>query len=416
MSIIMTQPPVFDASQEDEHARVLSPEQWLRLNNAALALAHAATRPALLDTLADQLAALFTFDHASLTYPDGSAWQWLPLGGPALARTPDESEAVRQVLDRHEPVIRLLDEGRSAAAFASIVVLPLLDAGRLLGTLQLAQRADNAFTPAEVELASLLAAHVAAALVKHEQIEQLHAEMDTLNERVDALELLNQELDAYDYSAAHDLKAPLSIVNNYAFLLQEALGDGSRDDAVAYAGEIERTVRAMARLLDQLLMVTRAADDDEVLPVTAVRPVLEQVQAQFRQPLAQAGIRLQIEGELPDVRAYPVQLETIFANLVGNAIKYRSETQTPTILIRGMADETQAYFEVRDNGIGMTESEQAKLFRRFSRVGSKEAEGTGLGLAIARRTVERLGGTLGVTSTPGQGSTFAFSLPLAAHE
>ena len=408
-----TQPPTFDSSSDSDNSQQA---RLLRLNAVTLALAQVASRPALLAALSAQIGGLFAFDHASLTLSDGSTWQPQPLGG--LASAPEVWEAAQQALATREPVMRAMKEIEGVSEeFGSIFALPLLtDDGHLLGTLQLALRRENAFTPADVTLAGLLAAQVAAALANVERLEAMQTQFETLAARVEALELLNQELDAYDYSAAHDLKAPLNIANNYAFLLQDALSDGHSEDAAAFAGEIERTVRGMARLLDQLLLVTRAADDDDVPPATAVHPVLEQVQAQFRQLLDQGGIRLTVAGDLPDVSAYPVQLETIFSNLIGNAIKYMGEAADPTITIYGVADDTQAYFEVRDNGIGMSEAEQAKLFRRFSRVGSKEAEGTGLGLAIARRTVERLGGSLGVTSAPGQGSTFSFSLPLARRE
>src|SRR5690606_885209 len=145
-------------------------------------------------------------------------------------------------------------------------------------------------------------------------------------------------------------------------------------------------------------------------------PVLNKVLGQFRQPLASAGITLAVDGTLPQVVAWPVQLETIFANLIGNAIKYIGATTQPAIHITVALKGAFARFEVRDNGIGMSDAEQARLFRSFSRDGKSEAEGTGLGLAIARRTVERLGGNLGVSSVPGQGSRFWFTLPLGASE
>ena len=402
----MTLPPAFDGPDDQQP----DARQLLLLNAATLALTHAASLPALFETLAAHIGSLFSFDHASLTYHDGRDWQLALLGGLDSVQTPETCPAIQQALATHEPVIRQNGDGQTtASAFESLVVLPLLDDGRMLGTLQLAHRQPNAFAPADVELASLLAAHVAAALVSAARLEDAQAQ-------IDALALLNQELDAYDYSAAHDLKAPLNIINNYAFLLQDALKDGNLEEAASFGVEISQTVRGRARLLDQLLLVTRAADETEVPPATPVRPVLEQVRAQFRQPLEQGGITLRIEGDLPQVIAYPVQLETIFSNLIGNAIKYIGATENPTITISSRADDSQAHFEVRDNGIGMTEAEQARLFRRFSRVGRNEAEGTGLGLAIARRTVERLGGTMGVTSAPGQGSAFAFSLPLAQRQ
>lgn len=361
-------------------------ERWRTLAGITPALAQADTHDALVQTLIASLPRLFSLQTALLCLETDAVRAFFPLTD--AATTPADCT------DGPLP------------GFASTLRL-VLPGGH--GILQLASAQPDAYTADDQALAEALAEHLGTAL-ENISVRAL------LVERINALELLNEELDAYDYSAAHDLKAPLNIINNYAFLIQETTQEAGLTEAADLAEALADTSRAMARLLDQLLAVTRAADENDTPPATRVQPVLDKVLAQFTQPLASADIALQVAVDIPAVRAYPVQLETIFANLVSNAIKYIGETEKPRIQI--IAAETQDYarFEVRDNGIGMTQTEQARLFRRFSRVGKSEAEGTGLGLAIARRTVERLGGSLGVSSAPGEGSTFWFTLPLAMAE
>lgn len=362
------------------------------LHEVAASLAQVDDREALATALASGIRRLFARDAVGLYMPTGDAWKALAL---ADVRAPEGGEEIAWALAAGLPVASL--DGKTLG-----LLLPASGSPR--GVIVFMRDEAGGFSAADKLLARLLASHVSTALVTIERV-------TALNERVAALEQLNQELDAYDYSAAHDLKAPLNIINNYAFLMLDVLKDGDRAAAAAYTGEIMHTARAMARLLDQLLTVTRAADENDVAPVIQVKPVLDTVLAQFRRALTDGGITLEVGETLPDVRAYPVQLETVLANLIGNAIKYIGKTDNPRITINATAEGQLVRFEVRDNGIGMTEAEQARLFRRFSRVGKIEAEGTGLGLAIARRTVERLGGTLGVTSAPGEGSTFWFTLP-----
>lgn len=362
------------------------------LDEIAWTMAQATDIEGLTTALASGIAHLFPVDHAGLYLNNADKWQLHPL---ADLPPPEAGEHTAWALAAGLPI---------AAIDNTMIAVRLPESASPRGALVITRDSSNGYSPDDILLARLLAGHVATALANLERV-------STLKERVDTLEQLNQELDAYDYSAAHDLKAPLNIINNYAFLILDVLQDGDRAAAAAYTGEIMHTARAMARLLDQLLTVTRAADENDIAPVTPVKPILDNVIAQLRQPLETAGITLDVSADLPAVRAYPVQLEAIFANLVGNAIKYIGKPDNPRITISSTREDKLIRFEVRDNGIGMSEAEQTRLFRRFSRVGKAEAEGTGLGLAIARRMVERLGGKLGVTSAPGQGSSFWFTLP-----
>ena len=117
-------------------------------------------------------------------------------------------------------------------------------------------------------------------------------------------------------------------------------------------------------------------------------------------------------GSLPAVSIHRVHLQQIFQNLIGNAVKYRSE-EAPVIQIAAEKREREWLFSVRDNGIGIAVEYQAQIFGLFKRLHSGDGyEGTGIGLAICKRAVERYGGRIWVESELGKGSTFYFTLPL----
>ncbi|MEN6518422.1 MAG: ATP-binding protein [Methanospirillum sp.] len=117
---------------------------------------------------------------------------------------------------------------------------------------------------------------------------------------------------------------------------------------------------------------------------------------------------------LPAVFADPTQLQQIFANLVGNAIKYRRQNCSPRVHVSARRDGSIAEFSVADNGIGIEAEYFDQIFQIYKRLHThEEYEGTGIGLALVKRSVEQYGGTVRVESIPGEGSTFFFTLPAA---
>ena len=125
--------------------------------------------------------------------------------------------------------------------------------------------------------------------------------------------------------------------------------------------------------------------------------------------LEESGATLDV-GELPVVLADPTQLHQLFQNLIANALKFRSEVP-PTIIVRATEDGDRWRFSVADNGIGFDMRFADRIFQMFQRLHERERfSGSGIGLAIAKRVVERHGGTISVESTPGEGTTFFFTL------
>ena len=212
---------------------------------------------------------------------------------------------------------------------------------------------------------------------------------------------------------AHDLRTPLTAIVAYASLMQERV---KPEEAHDHAAAILRLAMQMDALIQDLLTVSRLHAGRLPLHLTPVGPatlVREAVQAQELNA-EQRGISLDAEVEpgLSPVQADAERMRQVFANVVGNAVKF-----TPpggAVRVRAGAAGEGVRFAVADTGPGIPPEELPHVFERFWQSPSGEAGGTGLGLAIAKGLVERHGGSLEVQSRPGEGSTFSFVLPAAA--
>jgi light-regulated signal transduction histidine kinase (bacteriophytochrome) len=137
--------------------------------------------------------------------------------------------------------------------------------------------------------------------------------------------------------------------------------------------------------------------------------IIRNVLSNLKITIAEAGAKITY-GSLPSVTYDPMRLTQIFQNLIGNAIKYRGDRR-PEIQIGATKREGETVFFVKDNGIGIDPANQEKIFGIFQRLHGTQYEGTGIGLAMVKKIVERQGGQIWVESTPGEGSTFFFSVP-----
>ncbi len=244
-----------------------------------------------------------------------------------------------------------------------------------------------------------------------EDVRRLNAELEQrVEERTQELSRINDELRQFAYVASHDLQEPLRTVGSYAQLLARRYKgqlDESADDFIHYM--VDGVVR-MHGLLNDMLAYSRVTDSS-AKPLASVncevglRAALMNLEAAIQENEAQV-----LSGPLPILQADEGQMIQLFQNLVGNAIKYRSE-EAPRIEITAEHLEGFWQFAVTDNGIGIDPKYSERIFGIFKRLHGKELPGTGMGLAICKKIVERHGGRIWVESKPNQGSTFFFTLP-----
>jgi len=224
----------------------------------------------------------------------------------------------------------------------------------------------------------------------------------------------NRALEAYASSVTHDLRAPLRGIRQWADSLLEDHGPDLPDEARGYAERIVVSAMRMAALIDDLLTYSRAsAENLKLAPVSlhaVVQDVLQQLEAHLRDRHAQVTV----EEPLPTVQGHQAALFHVVENLLTNAAKYVPPGVQPQIALRAETSAGRVRVWCVDNGIGIAPEAQERIFEPFERLSTAASTGTGIGLAIVRRTLERMGGRVGVESEPGQGSRFWFELPEAA--
>ena len=227
------------------------------------------------------------------------------------------------------------------------------------------------------------------------------------------LERSNADLEAFAYVASHDLAEPLRSVAGFVALLESQYGDRLDDRAREFIAYAVDGVERMQRMIDDLLLYARAGTTDLRLERVDAGELVAGALRDLGTAVAERGATVEV-GELPVLRADPSQLQRVFLNLLGNAIKYTAPGVAPQVMVSGRSAGDDAEIAVADNGIGIEPAQAERAFEMFARLPGRAAEyqGTGLGLAISRRIVERHGGRLWVEPNAGGGSVFALRLPL----
>ena len=297
----------------------------------------------------------------------------------------------------------------------SLVMMPIRTV-EPIGAIGVYWAARHKATPEEVNLLQALADSASVAMEAagvFATLEKRVAERtDELARRTTELEVLNRELEAFSYSVAHDLRAPLITIDGFAQVLKETAGESLDDAGLGHLGHIQTAVARMHKLIEDLLGLAKIVRAPMVKAEVDLSAMASEIAQRLRDGSPQRRSEIIIAPHL-SAQGDPGLIRLVLENLLMNAWKFTSKREHAHIeldTVRGA--EGGAVFRLKDNGAGFDPRYAAKLFGPFQRCHSQsDFPGTGIGLATVQRIVHRHGGKIWVEAQLDRGASFYFTLP-----
>jgi signal transduction histidine kinase len=323
-----------------------------------------------------------------------------------------------QLILREAPVQMPADSvpmGNQSQPSASLMYVPVRSREQVIGLLSIQSYTINAYSREDLKLLQALADHGAGALDRiqaEEKIKELNYELeDRIAERTAALVATVGELEAFSYSVSHDMRAPLRAMQGYAQILMEdypgKILDGT---ATEYLTRIARASVRLDSFIQDVLTYAKVLRSNAPLKAVEVTVLIRDL-LDAHPDWDAPKTRIDINQPIPAVIGNDALLTQCISHLLSNAIKFVASGTTPHVKIRAEMREENVRIFFEDNGIGIEPQFNSKIFGMFERIHpSSEVEGTGIGLTIVRKAVERMNGTVGFESKPGDGSKFWIQL------
>jgi PAS domain S-box-containing protein len=251
---------------------------------------------------------------------------------------------------------------------------------------------------------------------KSDEVSKINIDLERrVEERTTELAAANKELEAFAYSIAHDLRAPLRHIDGFSNLLVDHLSGSLDHDGRHYLDAIQGSARNMGLMVDDLLNLSRVTRKELAVQVTGLSSLVEEVIKDLQPELQSRNIEWKI-ADLPFVDCDPILIKQVFANLLSNAVKFTRARSPAIITVNQATVGGQLLISVCDNGVGFSMKYSSKLFGVFQRLHRQEDfEGTGVGLATAQRIVHKHGGRIWAEAELNKGASFYFTFGTKVH-
>jgi signal transduction histidine kinase len=403
-------------------ARQRENERLLALQRAGATLAARTDPHEVFDMILRSAVQLFGQGSASLyTWDEDAGLLRLAENFDAAGRMPDDSAlrpgegVVGRVFASREPLI-IKDyqtwEGRTSVGretgLRACLAVPLLRSGRVLGALGIRSYEPTVvYTEDDARMLTLFADQAAAAITTVEAFARQR-------QAVEQLERLNRAKSEFVSIVSHEFRTPLTGIQGFSEMMRdEELG---LDEMREYAGDINKDAQRLNRMIDEMLDLDRMESGRMTIHTEQMdlNAVVDEAVGRVRPNAPNHTLTVDLQPDLPRIKADPDRLTQVTSNLLNNAVKYSPTGGRITVTTRAEGDALR--LDVRDEGLGIPTEALETIFERYSRVDSqatKDIPGTGLGLPIVRQIVQLHGGKVWAESELGRGSVFHVVLPLA---
>jgi GAF domain-containing protein len=385
----------------------------------------------ILQTLVESAARLCDADKATITRKRGDAFYRaeaygfsaefmdyvrdlpvLPEPGYVTGRALLEGKAVHIPDVQADPEYTWVEQQR-LGGYRTVLGVPMLREGIPIGVLALTRDDVRPFTNKQIELVQTFADQAAIA------IENVRL-FDEIQDKSRQLEEASQHKSQFLANMSHELRTPLNAILGYTELMTDGAYGEPSEKMLGILKRLEANGRHLLGLINDVLDLSKIEAGQLVLELSdyCVEDIAQTVRSTL-EPLAsdkKLAFKLELAPNLPAGHGDGRRLTQVLINLVGNAIKF---TDAGEVAIKAEANNGSFHVSVRDTGPGISAADQAKLFQEFQQADNaitRKKGGTGLGLAISKRIIEMHGGKIWVESQPGQGSTFAFTLPVVVEQ
>jgi signal transduction histidine kinase/putative methionine-R-sulfoxide reductase with GAF domain len=339
---------------------------------------------------------------------DALSQRHIGLDDPTVAPVFAQREPV-QVADLREELPSDLNEVTLRAGYRARMVAPLLRGEDIVGTLVVRRRTPGDFAKNTVDIIKTFAAQSALAI----QNARLFHEIEDKSRQ---LEEASQHKSQFLANMSHELRTPLNAILGYTELMADGAYGEPSEKMLGILKRLEANGKHLLGLINDVLDLSKIEAGQLVLELSdyCIQDIAQTVRSTL-EPLAtdkKLAFKVEVPTGLPPGHGDGRRLTQVLINLVGNAIKF---TDAGEVAIKAEAHNGSFHVSVRDAGPGISSADQAKLFQEFQQADNaitKKKGGTGLGLAISKRIIEMHGGRIWVESQVGQGSTFAFTLPV----
>ena len=284
----------------------------------------------------------------------------------------------------------------------SFLGVPLNKGEKTIGMIALANKKGGYTQEDKKNIETLSVAFVEVLLRKKAELK--------INENMKRLAQSNKELEQFAYITSHDLREPLRMITSFLQLLQRRYKDKLDEDANEFIGFAVDGAKRLDNMTNDLLSYSRITSSKRHIQVVDFEQVLAETLQNLKIPIEETNAVITYD-HLPTMLGDAKLKVQLFQNIIGNALKYRSQ-KTPEIHISAIKKNDHYLFSIKDNGIGMSQDHLKKIFTIFQRLHTQEEyEGTGIGLAIAQKIVHQQGGKIWAESELGKGTTFYFTIP-----